>query len=159
MLLTRMTFGVAAAIATYVPLLALQRFAVDYHFEFFSRFNEYSHPPISELAIPFAPLAWWGLLPPIGIGIAVGASLRLARSPVMCFCILASAVLQAAALFAVFLPYAKLNAVPGVPIYDPYPTAPLIGNIAVLCLSFGWALKAILKLRSEKKMEVEQAKR
>ncbi|MCH7229191.1 hypothetical protein, partial [Haloferula sp. A504] len=157
MLRTRIAFGVAAAITTYVPLLALRKLAMDYHFEFFTQYAEYSHPSLTELAIPFAPLDWWGMLPPIGIGIAVGASMRLPRSFVICCCVLGAAVLQAGAFLAAFLPYAKLTAVPGVPVYVEYPVAQLVGNIVIVSLSFGWALMAVFKLRAEKQAEAQQA--
>lgn len=156
MIKTRACVGLAVLLAAVCPLLVLSRVTYGVRYGFLTQIYDsvdMRFPPLSAFLWPFGPLDWWSYLTPVAFAVGVAARLRSPIRMSVLGAILTFSIVQAVLIFAGFLPFAKLSEVMGYPEPAPYPTVPLLINLAMVAAAVVFAAFSMARCAADQRPE------
>lgn len=148
MIKTRIFIGLSVLVLTTAPLYVLSNLTYDCRYGLITRIYDRADivfPPLSTYVWPFGPLDWWGYITPLAFAVGVGASLRAPIRIGALLAMLLYSLVQAVIIVAAYVPYAKLNSTMGFPEPAPYPTLPLLINLAMVGAAIVFAVFSTMR--------------
>ena len=143
---SRIIVGLAVFISTATPLYLLSKVTYGVRYGILTKIHDDVDMPFPTLAWilwPFGPLDWWSYITPVAFAVGVAARIpSTVRLPVLS-ALLGFSVIQAIVIFGAFAPFEMLGKVMGHPEPAPYPTLPLVANVAMVAASMIFAMLSI----------------
>jgi len=152
MIKTRICIGLAVLLAASCPLYVLSRVTYGVRYGILTQiYNraDIAFPPLSTFLWPLGPLDWWSYLTPVAFAIGVAARLRSPIRMSILGAIVTFSVSQAALILAGFLPFAKFGEFMGNPEPMPYPTLPLLINLAMVAAAVVFATWSMMRCAAD----------